>query len=102
LSEHFSVPKVNVIESSDGFSVEVLGRTGIRYVEAGRSLLVDSEVLAGTNGIMVVANSMRDWNSRSYARIDIVERKRIIDNICRAFAWSGEKIEVHPENWRDA
>jgi hypothetical protein len=29
MSEQFRVPRVNVIESSDRFTVEVLGRTGL-------------------------------------------------------------------------
>src|SRR5262245_49392708 len=35
----------NLYVSSDGFSMEVLGRTGLRYREAGREMFVDSEVL---------------------------------------------------------
>jgi hypothetical protein len=31
-------------KGSDGFSVEVLGRTGLRYRESGRQMFVDSEV----------------------------------------------------------
>jgi hypothetical protein len=34
-----------------GFSVEVLGRTGLRYREAGRQMFVDSEVLTGPRGM---------------------------------------------------
>jgi hypothetical protein len=46
MEEHFSEPEPNVIESSTGFSVRVLGRTGMRYTEGERSVWIDSEVLA--------------------------------------------------------
>ena len=38
-------------ESSDGFSVEVLGRTGLRYREGDRQMFVDSEALTGPSGM---------------------------------------------------
>jgi hypothetical protein len=64
MSEQFRVPKVNVIESSEGFAVEVLGRTGLRYTEIGRDLFVDSEVLAADFGLLVIANSIQNWGHR--------------------------------------
>jgi hypothetical protein len=102
MSEEFHAPRVNVIASSEGFSVEVLGRTGLRYVESGRSATIDSEVLAGTAGIWILANSISEWDSsrETDRKIDLSARIRIVDNIRRAFAWRGEKIEITPENWR--
>jgi hypothetical protein len=47
MSFMFTSPRPNLCESSDGFSVEVLGRTGLRYCEGGRQMFVDSEVLSG-------------------------------------------------------
>ena len=41
----------NIVESSDGFSVEVLGRTGLLYREGDRKMFVDSEVLMGPSGM---------------------------------------------------
>jgi hypothetical protein len=104
MNEQFSVPRVNVIESSEGFAVEVLGRTGLRYTEIGRDLFVDSEVLATGFGILVIANSIRDWGSPPRDHNDLAppERVRIIENIQRAFASRGESVEVHPENWHVA
>jgi hypothetical protein len=49
----FTSPRLNLYESSDGFSVEVLGRTGPRYREERRQMFVDSEVLTGSSGIVV-------------------------------------------------
>jgi hypothetical protein len=49
----FTSPRANFYESSDGFSVELLGRTGFRYREAGRQMFVDSEVLTEVSGMAV-------------------------------------------------
>jgi hypothetical protein len=39
----FSIPRLNVIESDEGFSVEVLGRTVTSNREGDKVLFVDSE-----------------------------------------------------------
>jgi len=104
MTEQFRVPKVNVIESSKGFTVEVLGRTGLRYTEVGRDLFVDSEVLAADFGLLVIANSIQNWGSppRSSSTMEGADRVRIIENIQRAFASQGQNVEIQPENWRVA
>ncbi len=93
--EVFSSPRVNVIASSQGFEVEVLGRVGIEYREAGRAVFVDSEVLM--RGIMVLASSIRRWKPPYDVLPPITpeERDRIVDNIRRAIGSRGEPVEVH-------
>lgn len=104
MSEQFRVPKVNVIESSQGFAVKVLGRTGLRYTEGRRDLFIDSEVLAAGFGLLIIANSIQNWGPtpRSSSDMERAERVRIIENILRAFASRGQKVEVQPESWRVA
>ena len=53
----------NLCKSSDGFSVEVLDRTGLRYGEANRQMSVDSEVLTGPCGMPVYKETIRKWDS---------------------------------------
>jgi hypothetical protein len=48
-----------LITSDSGFSVEVLGRTGLRYTEGDRVMLIDSEVLAGPHGLALYLSSLR-------------------------------------------
>jgi hypothetical protein len=48
----FTIPKINVVAGDEGFSVEVLGRTGIEYREGGNAAFVDSEVLVTRNGML--------------------------------------------------
>lgn len=89
----FSIPRVNVIESDEGFSVEVLGRTGLRYTEGERTLFVDSEVLMGPSGLAVFSDSISRWESPEDQEISDEEKRRILDNIRRAFRFRGLEIK---------
>lgn len=88
----FSSTRPNVIESDGGFSIEVLGRTGLIYREGERAMFIDSEVLS-TSGIEVYARSISSWRA-PFDRIIVTDEKRrkIIDNIRAAFAFRGEPI----------
>jgi Immunity protein 74 len=91
----FTVPKVNVVYSDEGFSVEVLGRTGIEYCEGGKSMSVDSEVLATGHGIAVFRNSIKGWRSpHEKEQITSAERQRILENIRRAIEFRNQPIEI--------
>ena len=88
----FTIPRVNVIESDEGFSVEVLGQTGVQYAESGKNLFIDSEVLAGPAGMIIYSNSIKNWEDGS--TVDEVEQTRIVDNVKRAFRHRGLEIQV--------
>jgi hypothetical protein len=102
MEECFSEPEANVIESSAGFSVRVLGRTGLRYVEGHRSVSIDSEVLAKPRAIAVFRDSIRAWeDSAGPAQLSDGDRDRIASNIKRAFESCGYEIEIHADfDWR--
>ncbi len=87
----FHMPRPNLIESTEGFSVEILGRTGIQYVEGDRTVEVNSEVLA-TDEIAVYRSSIRRWKDGH--AIDEDNRSRIIHNIRDAVKSQGEGIVV--------
>jgi hypothetical protein len=87
----FRSTKPNVIENEEGVCVEVLGRMGMRYTEAGRTIDVNSEVLA-TPEIAVYAESIRNWSDGSV--IDEATRRRVIQNIREAVRSQGEDIVV--------
>ena len=57
--EAFSEPEPNVIKSSAGYSVRVLGRTGLEYTERGRTVWRHSEVLAKPRAIAIMPNRPR-------------------------------------------
>jgi hypothetical protein len=92
----FSIPRTNVVESTDGYAVEVLGRTGIRYSENGKCISVDSEVLAGPSGMVIYTDSMNNWEPpHSDSPLTDSDRARIIENIKAAFLFRGFKIQVN-------
>lgn len=95
VAEHFSAPRPNLIESDLGFSVEVLGRTGIRYLEGDRSISVDSEVLAKPSAMGLWSRSIKRWDPPHEAdRVESTDRSRILENIRRAFESQGYELQV--------
>jgi len=91
----FQIPRVNVIESDEGFSVEVLGRTGLRYSEGNRWLRIDSEVLDGPSGIVLYSRSIKEWDGPTPGEpIEMAVKARIIENVRAAFKFRGLNIEV--------
>jgi hypothetical protein len=91
----FTSPKPNLYESSDGFSVEVLGRTGLCYREAGRQMFVDSEVLTGPSAMAVYKDTIQKWDP-PHENISVTDsdRDRILNNIRDAFRSQGFEIDV--------
>jgi hypothetical protein len=71
----FFGPRLNVIGSDSGFSVEILGRTGIRYSEGHKSMFIDSEVLA-RSGIQIFSTSIKAWDPPDSEDQVSAEKKR--------------------------
>lgn len=91
----FSTPRPNLYESSEGFSVEVLGRTGLRYREGEREMFVDSEVLTGLSGILIYGDSIEKWDPPNQNEpVTDAERNRILENIRKTFRFQGFEIDV--------
>lgn len=90
-----TVPRPNLYHSSDGFSVEILGRTGLRYTESGQQIFVDSEVLMAPAGIMIYKDSMVHWESaHPGSAIQDAERERVVKNIVETLASQGIDVQV--------
>ncbi len=91
----FTSPRLNLYESSDGFSVEVVSRTDLLYHEAGRQMFVDSEVLTGPSGMAVYKDTIQKWEP-PYDRVPVtdLDRDRILNNIRDAFRSQGFEIDV--------
>jgi hypothetical protein len=91
----FKRPQTNVIQSDEGFSVEVLGRTGLRYTEGLKTLFIDSEILNGPSGLGIYTSSIRSWDPPyDNEVIDDAKRAAIVDNVRRAFRFRGLEIDV--------
>lgn len=100
MDEHFSEPEPNVIESSAGFSVRVLGRTGMQYTEGKRSVWIDSEVLATPRAIAMFKETIRAWEGPDPGEVSATERDRIAGNIKRAFDACCYDLQVQePFDW---
>jgi hypothetical protein len=90
-----TVPKVKVVSSDEGFSVEVLQRVGIEYTEGSKTMFVDSEILMSGYGIAVSKKSIQTWRPpHDTEKVTAEDRDRILDNIRRAIEFQGEKIQV--------
>lgn len=95
MEERFSEPEPNVIVSSSGFYVKVLGRTGMRYTEGQGSVWIDSEVLAKPGAIALYQDSIRAWeNPEGSAPVNDADRSRIVENIERAFESCGYELQA--------
>ena len=90
----FKIPKVNVIESDEGFSVKV-EMTKLVYTEGVKILYIDSEIEASPGNIAIWKASICKWEP-PYNDEPIDEKKRevIIENIRHAFRFKGESIDV--------
>jgi hypothetical protein len=90
VTQNFSVPKVNVVQSDAGYTVEVIPRTHIRYTEGARTMLIDSEPLIPDGTMALYTSSMEKWDPPHNGQpLDATERARIVENIRAAFDFMG-------------
>ena len=94
-TSEFSTPRVNVILSDKGFSIELLFPTGLIYSEGDCEIQIDSEMLVGPAGLAIYADSVRQWrNPDRCGAITPDTRNQIVENIRRAFRFRDFEIEV--------
>jgi len=94
MDEWFSEPEPNVIQGSAGFSINVLGRTGLRYTEGGRSVWIDSEVLAEPRAMALFKDSIRLWEGEGAGPVSAADRDRIASNVKRVFEFCGYELQI--------
>jgi hypothetical protein len=87
----------NLIESSKGFQVQVLGRAGLLYREDDHVMSISSEVQMPPAGMIVYTASISRWEP-PYEREALLDSRKgeIIDNIQRAFEFTGVDVEFSP------
>ena len=96
----FVMPKRYLIESDEGFSVQVLGRGQLLYREGDREMKIESELLSGATFLVVYSKFIHSWEPpHENEAIDDVSRRRIIINIMNAFASQDLLIRVEPPPW---
>ncbi|HEV2134859.1 MAG TPA: Imm74 family immunity protein [Terracidiphilus sp.] len=86
----------NRITSSEGYSIEFLGREGVRYLEAGKSVYIFTEYLI-PSGIGVWVDSIEHWDPpNDKEKISSEERQRILANVEAALLFVGEVAVFGP------
>ena len=90
----FKIPRPNVIQRSDGVTVEVIGRTKLVYTEFDRKVNVGCEWLAGPSALIVYTDTIKQWNVPAGVGISNDEKVKIIENIRKAFRFRNLEIEV--------
>jgi hypothetical protein len=82
----------DLIESDEGFSIEIQGISRIIYREANKSIAFYKEFMAGSRDVLI-AGEIKKWDSGEM--IHRTARDRILDNIRGAFSFIGTKISFH-------
>lgn len=91
----YKIGQESVIECDEGFSVQVIGRGGLLYCEGERQLHVDSELLMGPTAQVIYTKSIKAWEPPfRQDELDASKKEQIVNNIRRAFRWTGYEIEV--------
>jgi hypothetical protein len=90
-----STPRADLIKSDTGFSVEVIGRSCVRYCQDDRSLNIECEPAVEPTGLIIYPGSIRSW-SPPYADdpIDSETKASIVENVRAAFRFAGFEIDV--------
>lgn len=88
-------PKPNLISSSEGWEIEVLGLTGVRYTDETGTYSVDTELLHG-EPIMVVIRDRIFKKDVDGSLLEVKSRKKnvIVSRLRTAISWDGHEISV--------
>lgn len=86
----------NLVESDEGFSVEILGRAGIKYKDQSDAFYVDSEIECGHYDMVIYKKRIREFEApmRNYEQIDDNKKGEIVENTRRALLYLGYKVEI--------
>jgi hypothetical protein len=92
----FVQPRPNLIQSDEGFSVEFLGISkGLRYTEDPKTLHIYAELLNGPSVLGIYTSSIKSWDPPyNNEVIDESKRAAIVENVRRAYRFSGFEIDV--------
>jgi len=83
-----------VIRSDEGWSLQALGRTRMRYTDGGREALLDCEFPFAKRGIVFYADKVVAWTIPSGVAMTLEERVLVIKRVTAALEWEG--LTVYP------
>jgi hypothetical protein len=78
------------IRSDEGFSITLIGRSKVRYQEAGRSTDVGGELLS--DGFTLEPATLSSWSDG--APVEEARKKEIIDAIVRSLQSQGMAVDI--------
>src|SRR5579862_6571942 len=84
-----------IIRSEEGWTIQTLGRTQIKYLEHGRAALISCEFpFSSEYGIALYPEQIRDWEIPSGRPITPDERSLLIARVTDALKWTGLKVHI--------
>lgn len=76
------------------YKVKLKGRSGVEYSESNKKILIGSEFMAGSNGIVIYSDSLKAWQPPyENEKLSIQERERIQNNIKEDLKGHGILVE---------
>jgi hypothetical protein len=91
----FKFENGETIEINDGFSVQLIGRGKLKYKQGDKILFASFEFLTGEYDMILYHSSVKSWEPPYHCeKINNKIRKTIIDNVKRAAAFNGFKLNV--------
>jgi hypothetical protein len=93
----FSIPRTNVIASTEGFIVEVTSPSEVRYSENGEVWRMDAELLTSdATPLAIYSGTLEPVGEREAlpSLLSSARRDEIIANIKRAFRFRGIDVEI--------
>jgi hypothetical protein len=95
----FSIPRVNVVQSDEGFSIELLGRTGMEYREGDKIMHIESEVgMTEVPTLAIWKDWIRAWKPpHNTEQITEEKRMEILKRICAALKWRNVQVDIHSQ-----
>jgi Immunity protein 74 len=95
----FHSPHVNLIKSDSGFSIEMLGRTGIEYRESDKAMFIESEILmTDVPTVAIWKDQIRAWKPPHETELVTQEKRtEILKRICAALKWRSTQVEIYSQ-----
>jgi hypothetical protein len=93
----FSEPRINVIQSDEGYSIEFHGIDGLEYSEGEASVFMYAGSFSknGTSTLSISRHTIKFWSSRKGSRpVTEEERAKILERISAACKWKDMEVEI--------
>ena len=76
------------------YRVKLKGRSGVEYSEGNKKILIGSEFMAGSKGMVIYSDTLKAWQPPyENDKLSIHERDRIKHNVTEDFKGHGIPVE---------